>query len=121
MLNLVGEVTESAVSNIAFVRGGTMITPPLSAGILGGITRDLVLTKVAALAGVPVRESAVKPEEFSSMEECFLLSTTKDIAPIASIDATLFKLGPDSVAMKLKSAFADYMKFYAAAHPELRA
>jgi hypothetical protein len=39
ILNLAGEVTEASVSNIAFVRGGRIITPPLSAGILAGITR----------------------------------------------------------------------------------
>jgi len=64
MLNLAGEVTESAVSNIAFVRGGTLITPPLTAGILGGITRDLVLGKLRPRRGAGAR-SAVRPEEFS--------------------------------------------------------
>ncbi len=121
MLNLAGEVTESAVSNIAFISGGILITPPLSAGILGGITRDLVLTKIAATAQVPVREAAVKPEEFASMDEGFLLSSTKDIAPIASIDGVKFKVGADTIAMKLKAAFADYMTSYAASHPELKA
>lgn len=121
MTNHHGAVTESAVSNIAFVRGGTVITPPLSAGILGGITRDLLLTKIAAVVGVPARESVIKPSDFAAMEESFLLSTTKDIAPIASIDGTKFKLGPDTVAMRLKAAFDDYMKSYAAAHPELKA
>ena len=121
MLNHDGEVTESAVSNIAFVRGGTLITPPLSAGILGGITRDLVLTKIAAAAKVAVREVAVRPEEFSGMDECMLLSSTKDIAPIAAIDAVRFKVGPATVAARLKAAFADYAQSYAAAHPELRA
>ncbi len=120
MINHAGEVTESAVSNIAFVRGGTVITPPLAAGILGGITRDLVLTKIAAAAGVPAREAVVKPADFAAMEESFLLSTTKDIAPIASIDEVKFKVGAATVAMKLKAAFGDYMKSYAASHPELR-
>jgi branched-subunit amino acid aminotransferase/4-amino-4-deoxychorismate lyase len=121
MLNFAGEVTESAVSNIAFVQGGTLVTPPLSAGILGGITRDLVLGKVATAAGVPVRETPVRPEEFSSMDECLLLSSTKDVAPIAAIDDVRFKVGPDTVSMRLKAAFADYTQAYVKAHPELRA
>ena len=120
MLNLAGEVTESAVSNIAFIRDGTLITPPLAAGILGGITRDLVLTKIATTARVPVREAAIKPGDFATMDECFLLSSTKDIAPVVSIDEVRFKIGPNTMAMKLKAAFADYMRDYAAAHPELR-
>src|SRR5437762_3599983 len=46
ILNLAGEVTEAAVCNLAFVRGGEFITPPLQAGILGGITRSLLLEEI---------------------------------------------------------------------------
>ena len=120
ILNLAGEVTESAVSNIAFVRDGTVITPPLSAGILGGITRNLLVGKICAAAGVPVREAAVRPEEFPSMQEAMLLSTSKDAASIGSIDDTRFKVAPDTVTMRLKAAFVDYMKNYVASHAELR-
>lgn len=120
ILNHAGEVTESSVSNIAFVRDGTLVTPPLSAGILGGITRDLVVGKIAAAAGVPVREAAVRPAEFASMQECMLLSTTKDIAPVAAIDDVKFKVGPGTVGLRLKAAFADYAKAYVQAHADWR-
>ena len=121
MLNHAGEVTESAVSNIAFVRDGTLITPPLSAGILGGITRDLVVGRIAAAANVPVREAAVRAADFSAMQECMLLSTTKDIAPVASIDDVRFQLGAGTVSARLKAAFADYAKAYVQAHQDWRA
>lgn len=121
IINHAGEVTESAVSNIAFVRDGSLITPPLTAGILGGITRDLVIGKIAAAAKVPVREAAVRPEEFSTMQECMLLSTTKDIAPVASIDAVRFQLGAGTFSARLKAAFADYAKAYVQAHQDWRA
>ena len=120
ILNHAGEVTEAAVSNIGFVRGGAVVTPPLSAGILGGITRDLLLRQVAASAGVPAREENVRPAEFAAMEECFLLSTTKDISPVGSVDSVRFRVGADTVTARLKTAFTDYAKTYAAAHPELR-
>jgi branched-subunit amino acid aminotransferase/4-amino-4-deoxychorismate lyase len=121
MLNLSGEVTEAAVSNIAFVREGACVTPPLAAGILGGITRGLLLTKIAAAAGVPAREAVVRPEDFSKMDECLLLSSTKDVTPVAAIDGARFRVGPDTVASRLKAAFAEYARAYAGAHPELRA
>jgi branched-chain amino acid aminotransferase len=120
MLNLAGEVTEAAVSNIAFVRGGEVVTPPLSAGILGGITRSLVLATVAACAGVPVREAVVLPKEFASMDECMLLSTTKDVVPVGAIDGIRYAVGPDTVSARLKAAFAAHARAYADAHPELR-
>jgi branched-chain amino acid aminotransferase len=116
MINLAGEVTEAAVSNLAFVRAGEIITPPMEAGILGGITRQLLLDKIAPAAGVPVRETAVRPDEFAHMDECFLLSTTKDISAVATIDAVRFKVGDDTLTMRLKRAFADYIRSYAGAH-----
>ena len=119
IINLAGEVTEAAVSNIAFLRAGEIITPPMEAGILGGITRQLLLEKIAPAAGVPVRETAIRPEDFPQMDECFLLSTTKDISAVATIDAVRFKMGDDSITMRLKRAFADYARSYAGAHPGL--
>jgi branched-chain amino acid aminotransferase len=120
ILNQAGEVTEAAVSNIGFVRDGVVIMPPLSAGILGGITRQLVLTEVARAAGIEAREAAVRPEEFSTFQECFLLSTTKDVGAVASIDYIKFQVGPASVTARLKSAFAEFVVGYTQAHPELR-
>ncbi len=120
ILNLAGEVTEAATSNIAFVRGGTLITPPLSAGILSGITRGLILSAVAASAGVPVREAAILPGDLAGMDECMLLSTTRDVVPVASIDGARFSVGPESVSARLKAAFALHARAYADRHPELR-
>ncbi len=120
MLNLAGEVTEAAVCNIAFIRQGTLVTPPLSAGILGGITRRLVLEGIAAAAGLAAREQAVRPEDFPSMEECVLLSTTKDIAPVAAIDQVRFRTGPQTATARLKEAFGAYARRYAAEHPGVR-
>jgi branched-subunit amino acid aminotransferase/4-amino-4-deoxychorismate lyase len=121
MLNLEGEITEAAVSNVAFARGGAFVTPPLSAGILGGITRSLLLNGIAASAGVASAEESVRPEGLHLMQECFLLSTTKDVVPVGAIDGTAFAVGPDSVASRLKAAFARAALDYASAHPELTA
>jgi branched-chain amino acid aminotransferase len=120
MLNLEGETTEAAVSNIAFVRGSTILTPPLSAGILGGITRSLVIGGVAAAAGLRVVEEAVRPEDFPGMEECLLLSTTKDIVPVGFIDGVRFNVGPGTATSRLKEAFAAAARSYADLHPHLR-
>ena len=119
ILNLAGEVTEAAVSNIAFMRDKTLVTPPLRAGILSGITRGLVLSTVAAKAGLAVEEAALTERDFAAMRECFLMSTTKDIVPVASIDGCRFEVGPDTATMRLKAAFGRYASRYAGAHREL--
>lgn len=121
ILNLSGEVTEASVSNIAFARGGRFVTPPLSAGILGGITRRLLLGGIAASAGVQVSEETVSPSDFPSMDECFLLSTTKDIVPVGEIDGAVFALGAGSMGTRLKEAFARAAAAYASGHPGLAA
>jgi branched-chain amino acid aminotransferase len=121
ILNMAGEIAECAVSNIAFVRNGGFVTPPLSAGILGGITRLLLLGGIAASAGIAGSEQAIRPSDLRSMDECFLMSTTKDIVPVGDIDGVAFKVGPESVTSRLKAAFADAARSYASAHPGLAA
>ncbi len=119
ILNLAGEVTEAAVCNLAFIRDGVFLTPPLSAGILGGITRAMILGGIAAAAGVPAREETVRPADWPSMQECLLLSTTKDLAPVASIDDAKFAVGPGTVGSRLKAAYDEAALRHAASHPEL--
>ena len=118
--NQQGQITEAAVSNIGFVRDGVVITQPMGAGILAGVTRRLLIERVAAAAGVQVIEQAITPAELAQVQECFLLSSTKDITPVARIDERSFQLRDGSVTLRLKQAFAEYVKTYIAAHPELR-
>ncbi|MDX2187392.1 MAG: aminotransferase class IV [Opitutaceae bacterium] len=120
ILNLEGEVTEAAVSNLAFVRQGVVHTPPASAGILLGITRELLLSSVAPLAGIEARETTIRPGELGTYEEAFLLSTTKDVTPIASIDSHRFSLGAGTTTERLKVAFAAYTARYTRERADLR-
>ena len=120
MLNLRGELTELATSNIAFVSDGKVITPPLEAGILEGITRGLLLRKIAAAAGVVASETVLRPDDLPKMAESFTLSSTKDITPVGAIDDLRFKVSPDTVTMKLKAAFVKYARESADTHPQLK-
>jgi branched-chain amino acid aminotransferase len=115
--NLAGEITEAAVSNIGFVRAGAVVLPPLNAGILAGITRRILIDHVAPRAGVQVYEEAVRPEDLPGMSECFLTATTKDLIPVRAIDSTPFSIGADTITIRLKRAFADYVADYIKLHP----
>jgi branched-chain amino acid aminotransferase len=97
-----------------------MITPSLEAGILEGITRGLLLRKIAASAGVVANETVLRPADLPKMSECFTLSSTKDVTPVGAIDDLRFKVGPETVSMKLKAAFAKYVRESADAHPDLK-
>ncbi len=120
ILNGGGAITEAAVSNIAFVRDGSVVTPPLNAGILGGITRQLLLAKIAPAAGVLASEANVVPAELATMQECFLLSSTKDLTPVSAIDGVRFTVGPATVTARLKQAFAGYARTVAETRSDLK-
>lgn len=120
MTNLAGEITEAAVSNLFFVRGQTLVTPPLSAGILAGITRRIVMEQAASRVGLEVREETVRVEDLNSFEECMITSTTKEIASVRSIDEKHYLVNENSVTQKLRAAFKEVIKEYLIGHPELK-
>lgn len=119
ILNLAGEITEAAVCNLGFVRDGRLHTPPLSSGILEGITRQLLLTKIAPIADIETCESVLRPEDLIDLEECCLLSTTKDLQPVARVDQHTFRTGKETLTRRLKSAFGEYAMAQAQLNPHL--
>jgi len=85
MRNYRGDLAEFSTANLFIVKGGAVLTPPLAAGLLPGITREF-LFEVGADAGVPVREQALKDPDLFGADEVFLTSTTREIVPIVTVD-----------------------------------
>ena len=85
MRNYRGELAECTTANIFVVKGRTALTPPLDAGLLPGITRE-VLFEIGAERNVPVREAVLKDEDLFGADEAFLTSTTREIVPIVQVD-----------------------------------
>src|SRR5437660_11140603 len=80
-----GYVSEGSGENIFVVRDGKIITPPLGASVLPGITRDAVLT-LARDIGIPIVESLISCELLYIADEMFFSGTAAEITPIRSID-----------------------------------
>jgi branched-chain amino acid aminotransferase len=120
MVNLEGRLTEGSVRNIWLVEGETAYTPPLSDGLLAGVTRRVLFERVAPMAGVRLAERALRPEDLPGFHECFATSSTQDVAPVAAIGKQQFRLGPGTLTRRLKAAFRAYVDSYGAAHPEFR-
>jgi len=74
MLSTEGYVAEGTVSNIFIVKDGVVKTPPLSVGILNGVTRSLVIG-LAQKNNIPLTEQQFQPEELYAADECFVTST----------------------------------------------
>jgi len=84
-LDAFGYVSEGSGENIFLVRNGVIYTPPLTASILPGITRDSVITLARDL-GYRVREEMVPRELLYIADEVFFAGTAVEITPIRSVD-----------------------------------
>jgi branched-chain amino acid aminotransferase len=84
-LDASGYVSEGSGENIFVVRDGKIVTPPLGASVLPGITRETVL-KLAEDAGIPVVEGLVPREMLYIADEVFFSGTAAEITPIRSVD-----------------------------------
>ncbi|MBW7929723.1 MAG: branched-chain amino acid transaminase [Gammaproteobacteria bacterium] len=80
-----GTVSEGAGENIFLVRDGVLYTPPATASILTGITRDSIMV-LARQAGISVVEQAIPREMLYLADEIFLTGTAAEITPVRSVD-----------------------------------
>ncbi|SRR5579875_353457 len=85
LLSPQGYVSECTGENIFVVRGGRILTPPVGAGALEGITRDTVIT-VATDLGYQVEATNLIRSDLYQAEEAFLTGTAAEIVPLASVD-----------------------------------
>jgi branched-chain amino acid aminotransferase len=84
-LDVSGNVSEGSGQNIFVVRDGAIVTPPISASILGGITRDTIIT-LAREQGYTVTETNIPREMLYIADEVFVVGTAAEVTPIRSID-----------------------------------
>lgn len=105
--NTRGELSEGTGSNVVLVTGEGLVTPPLSSGCLGGITRELFL-EWAEQDGLPVLERPVPMTELADVPGLLLTSSTRDVQPVAELD------GRPLQDTELGRAAADLFDRYAA-------
>ena len=84
-LDVSGNVSEGSGQNVFIVRNGAILTPPLAASILGGITRDSIITLARGL-GCSVTETNLPREALYIADEVFFAGTAAEVTPIRSID-----------------------------------
>jgi branched-chain amino acid aminotransferase len=112
MLNETGEVAETAGANVFIVKEGVLLTPPLEAGILAGVTRGVVLELARGLS-LAAREEPIAVKDLLAADEVFVTSTLKEVMPVATIDGRAVGPGrPGPVTIRLLGAIREY-----AGHP----
>jgi branched-chain amino acid aminotransferase len=92
LLNDAGSVSEGSGMNLFVVSQGAVYTPPISAGILEGITRNSVI-ELLADEGVEVRETDLARGALYAAEEIFLTGTAAEVTPIRSVDRRIIGEG----------------------------
>ena len=106
-LDVNGNVSEGSGQNIFIVRDGAIQTPPLASSVLGGITRDSIITLAHDL-GFTVTEAVLPREALYIADEVFFVGTAAEVTPIRSIDKIQIgqgRRGP--VTEALQRAFFD--------------
>lgn len=110
MLNKDGYVAECAGDNIFIYRNNTLSTPPASAGILIGITRNVVM-ELAAKMGMQVKEELMTRYDLYIADECFLTGTAAEIIPVVRIDGRTIGTGkPGNITLELLKRYRDFTK-----------
>lgn len=109
-----GRVLEGSSSNVFAVVDGTLVTPPVSAGLLAGVTREVVLT-VAASEGIPVAERQLTVAELAAADEALLTATTREVVPLVRFAGRPISDGrPGPVTRRLHAAYRDEVRREAA-------
>lgn len=92
MLNNEGYVAECTGDNIFIIKGGELMTPPLSAGALYGITRGVVMD-LARESGLKVSEPNLTRYDIFNADECFLTGTGAEVVPVVKVDGRVIGSG----------------------------
>jgi branched-chain amino acid aminotransferase len=100
-----GHVVEGATSNVFAVKGGRLLTPPESAGILPGITRSRMMA-AARVLGIEVVELVLRPEDLYEADEVFITSSIRELLPVVRVDDRVVGGGvPGPISRAIHRAF----------------
>jgi branched-chain amino acid aminotransferase len=102
-----GRLSEGSGQNVFVVSKGVLYTPPFNGTLLGGITRDSVIT-IANDLGIRVREREIARESLYAADEIFLTGTASEVTPVRSVDRIQIgrgKRGP--LTERVQKAFLD--------------
>ena len=98
--NTAGNLCEGTGTNVFVVSDGRLLTPPLSAGCLAGVTRALVIEWSGAA------EQDLPLAALADADEAFLTGTTRDVQPIRTVDGQVLAAAPGPVTRKVSEVFA---------------
>ncbi|MCX4027518.1 branched-chain amino acid transaminase [Endozoicomonas sp. SM1973] len=109
MLNSQGDCTEATTSNVFIVSNDTVKTPPPSAGLLNGITRQSVF-ELCSYLGISCIESNLNKQDLLAADECFLTGTGVEILPVIGLNQKKFGDSAGRMTTKISELYDDIKK-----------
>jgi branched-chain amino acid aminotransferase len=118
LMDVTGFVSEGSGENLFIVKKGKVYTPPLSASILAGITRETVIT-LAQEEGYHVSEEMITRDQLYLADEVFFTGTAAEVTPIREIDDRKIAEGTvGPVTKRLQQRYFDVVRGTDNSHPE---
>ncbi len=118
LMDVNGNICEGSGENLFIVKGGKLITPPLSASILGGITRETII-QLAREDGFAVAETLITRDQLYLADEAFFTGTAVEVTPVREVDDRAIGDGkPGPITKQLQSRYFDVVKGSDETHPE---
>ena len=105
MLSTDGFVGECTGDNLFIIKGGQAYTSPLDVGMLDGITREFVMTKLCPAVGVKITEKRLRLDDVMNADEVFLTGTAAEIIAVTQIEDKVISKGEGPVTKKLREKF----------------
>ncbi len=104
-LNTSAQLAEASASNLFIVADGRVLTPPIEAGILPGITRACVL-ELCGAEGISIQEAPLEANQLPAAEEAFLTNSLMEIMPLTSFAGKTIGSGqPREITRQLQQAY----------------
>jgi aminodeoxychorismate lyase len=101
-----GHVTEGSTSNVFWIDGGVVCTPPLTPNVLPGVTRAAVF-EVCDAIGLPRAERNIRPEELFACEGVFVTFTSRGVVEASSLDGKPLQRSP--ITQSVREAFENLL------------
>ncbi len=109
LCNAEGNVAEGATSNVFAVIDDRLVTPPIRADLLPGITR-MAVVELATELGLSPQEATITPDALGGAQEVFLTSSVRGIMPVTRVDGSTVGDGTAGpITRRLMSAYAAYL------------
>ncbi len=110
MLNHKGDVCECTGDNVFIIKNGKVMTPPIDACILEGVTRNVVI-EICQELGLECVEAAFTRHDVYTADECFLTGSAAELIPVVAVDGREIGDGkPGKITNQILAAFADFVR-----------